>query len=115
MRKCTLLIAAIFALFSGILQAQIAPDSYYVQFTDKANSPYSVDEPEAFLTQRAIDRRVNQGIAVTEHDLPVNPDYLAGVAALGPEILFPTKWLNGVTIKQTARQCWMPSTICLML
>jgi serine protease AprX len=99
MRRFTLLIPLVFVLLSGTLQAQIAPDSYFVQFTDKANSPYSVDEPEAFLTQRAIDRRVNQEIAITEHDLPVNPDYLAGVAALGPEMLFPTKWLNGVTIK----------------
>lgn len=103
MRRFTLLIVVFFVLFSGISQAQIAPDSYFVQFTDKANSPYSIDEPEAFLTQRAIDRRVNQDIAITAHDLPVNPAYLDGVAALGPEMLFPTKWLNGVTIKTSSQ------------
>ncbi len=103
MRRFTLMIAVFFVLLSGISQAQIAPDSYFVQFTDKANSPYSIDEPQVFLTQRSIDRRVNQGIAITEHDLPVNPDYLEGVAALGPEMLFPTKWLNGVTIKTSSQ------------
>jgi serine protease AprX len=103
MRSYTFLVALIMALFSGVVNAQIAPDAYYVQFTDKANSPYSVNNPEAFLTQRAIDRRVNQGIIITEHDLPVNPSYLDGVAALGPEMLFPTKWLNGVTIKTTSQ------------
>ncbi len=82
MRRYTLMISVFFVAFSGILQAQIAPDSYFVQFTDKANSPYSIDEPQVFLTQRSIDRRVNQGIAITEHDLPVNPAYLDGVAAI---------------------------------
>lgn len=79
-------------------QAQIAPDKYYIQFTDKNNSPYSIDRPLEFLSQRALDRRDNQGIAVVANDLPVNPQYLEGVADAGADILWPTKWLNGVTI-----------------
>lgn len=79
--------------------AQIAPTKYYVQFTDKNNSPYSLDHPEDFLSQRAIDRRSNQGIAYDEKDIPVNPQYLAGVAATGVQLLNPTKWMNGVTVK----------------
>ncbi len=94
-----LLMLCLFA-FSGLM-AQIAPHTYFIQFSDKDNSPYSITEPEAFLTQRSIDRRANQGIAITEQDLPVNPSYLAGVASFGPEMLFPTKWLNGVTIRTT--------------
>lgn len=77
---------------------QIAPDKYYVQFTDKNNSPYSIDNPAEFLTQRAIDRRSNQGITIRENDIPVNPQYLQGVAAIGVEMLNPTRWLNGVTV-----------------
>ncbi len=78
--------------------AQIAPDKYYVQFTDKNDSPYSIDNPGEFLTQRALDRRTNQGIAISENDIPVNPQYLQGVAAIGVEMLNPTRWLNGVTV-----------------
>jgi hypothetical protein len=78
--------------------AQIAPDTYYIQFTDKNNSPYSIDNPEEFLSQRAIDRRVNQGIEIIENDLPVNPEYLQGVADAGATLLNATKWFNGVTI-----------------
>ncbi|MBK9290650.1 MAG: S8 family serine peptidase [Bacteroidetes bacterium] len=85
------------------LEAQIAPNTYYVQFTDKAGSPYSIDNPGAFLTPRAIQRRIRQNIPISENDLPVNPQYLSGVAATGATILFPTKWLNGVTI-QTSSQ-----------
>ncbi|MAE08596.1 MAG: serine protease [Bacteroidetes bacterium] len=78
--------------------AQIAPDKYYVQFTDKNDSPYSIDNPGEFLTQRALDRRANQGIVISENDIPVNPQYLQGVAAIGVEMLNPTRWLNGVTV-----------------
>ncbi len=78
--------------------SQVAPDKYYVQFTDKNNSPYSIDDPSDYLSQRAIDRRIRQGIAIDEKDLPVNPAYLQGVTDAGAAVLNPTKWLNGVTI-----------------
>lgn len=82
--------------------AQVAPDKYYIQFTDKNDSPYSIDQPEDFLTQRALDRRSNQGIAIVKNDIPVNPQYVQGVADLGAEILNTTRWLNGVTIYTTS-------------
>jgi len=81
------------------LGAQVAPDKYYVQFSDKDNSPYSINNPEEYLSQRAIDRRNAQGIAIDIRDLPVNPAYIAGVRNTGANILNPTKWLNGVTIQ----------------
>ncbi len=94
--KRLLLFVLVSIFFQGV--AQVAPGKYYVQFTDKNNSPYSLDHPEDFLTQRAIDRRTKQNISYNETDLPVNPQYLDGVAATGAEILNPTKWMNGVLI-----------------
>ena len=88
-----LLIAA--TVFS---QAQVATNIYWVQFTDKNNSPYSIDNPEAYLTQRALDRRARLGIAIDEYDLPVNPQYLQAVADCGAQLLNPSKWLNGVSV-----------------
>ncbi|NOY51243.1 MAG: S8 family serine peptidase, partial [Chlorobi bacterium] len=81
--------------------AQIAPDKYYVQFTDKDNSPYSIDNPSEFLTQRAIDRRAKYSIVITNQDLPVNPQYITGVAATGAKLLNSTRWMNGITIYTT--------------
>jgi serine protease AprX len=101
MSKISFLISLAFILLSGLVVAQIAPNTYYIQFSDKHDSPYSIYEPEEFLTQRAIERRQAQGISITEQDLPVNPFYLEAVAELGPTMLFPTKWLNGVTIYTT--------------
>jgi len=92
----------VFILFGIQLFAQIAPDKYYVQFTDKNNSPYSIDHPEDFLTQRALDRRAQQEIDIVENDIPVNPQYLQGVANAGAQLLNATKWLNGVTIYTTS-------------
>lgn len=96
----------LFALLIGYLglEGQIAPNTYYLQFTDKNGSPYSINNPSAFLTQRAIQRRIKQNIPVTENDIPVNPQYISGVAATGATILFPTKWLNGLTIQTSSQQ-----------
>ena len=85
----------------AVIQAQVAPDKYWVQFTDKNNSPYSIDNPEEFLSKRSIQRRINYGISIDEKDIPVNPSYLKAVEDAGATILNPSKWLNGVTIETT--------------
>jgi hypothetical protein len=97
MKKLVISVPLILIYFVSL--AQIAPDKYFVAFTDKNNSPYSIDQPIEFLSQRAIDRRNKQGIDIDIKDLPVNPDYLAGVEQIGVTLLNPTKWLNGVTIE----------------
>ncbi len=99
MKKLSLLLVLLGSMCFA--QAQIAPNKYWVQFTDKNNSPYSIDNPEAFLSQRALQRRANQGIAIDEYDIPVNPQYLQAVADCGAELINPSKWLNGVTIHTT--------------
>jgi len=89
---------AVLLALGTMLIGQVAPDKYFIQFTDKNNSPYSINQPEEFLSQRAIDRREKYGIVITEEDLPVNPAYLQGVYAAGAQLLNPTKWMNGVTV-----------------
>jgi serine protease AprX len=100
MKKLTLLAAALFILTN--ISAQIAPDKYYIQFTDKNDSPYSIDHPEEYLSQRAIDRRNDYSIAIDDKDIPVNPQYIQGAQDAGASILNPTKWLNGVTIETSS-------------
>lgn len=96
MKKLTLLLLAVFA--GAYVQAQVATNIYWVQFTDKANSPYSIDHPEAYLSQRALERRARLGIEIDEYDIPVNPQYLQAVADCGAQLLNPSKWLNGVSV-----------------
>ncbi len=89
MRKLSfLLLLLTVAVFA---QAQVATNIYWVQFTDKTDSPYSIDNPEAYLSPRALQRRANLGIAIDEYDIPVNPQYLQAVASCGAELLNPSK------------------------
>ncbi len=80
--------------------AQVAPEKYWVKFLpSQNNSPYSsIQNPEEFLTQKAIERRINQGISIVENDLPVNPSYIQAVANTGATLLNVSKWFNSVTV-----------------
>lgn len=79
------------------LSAQITEPRYWVQFTDKNNTPYSVDRPEEFLSQRAIERRTQQNIEISEQDLPVDPEYIDSLVRMGFELINVSKWFNGAT------------------
>ena len=72
---------------------------YFVKFTDKSNSPYSIGNPTVYLSAKALQRRQLQNISVTDSDLPVNPFYIDSLRSMGATILNPTKWFNGVTIE----------------
>ena len=90
---------ALFFFIPLLSSSQIAPGKYFVAFTDKNNTPYSVSQPLNFLSQRAINRRNAQNIIITTQDLPVNPFYVDSVIAHGAAVLNKTKWLNGVVIQ----------------
>jgi len=84
-------------LLCHITSAQIIQPRYWIEFTDKNDSPYSIDQPERFLSQRALARRTRQQISVTEEDLPVNPQYLDSLEGLGLQFVNVSKWFNGAS------------------
>ena len=96
-----LYVSTAFILLAFAVSGQVAPNKFFVAFTDKNGTPYNINDPQAFLTQRAIDRRNAQGIPIVENDLPVNPYYIHQVGNLGVSVLNPTKWLNGITVYAT--------------
>ena len=73
---------------------------HLVYFRDKAGTPFSVAQPQAFLSARAIARRTRQGIAVLPRDLPVTPAYVAQIRALsgGPKVLYTSRWFNAALV-----------------
>jgi len=97
--KKNILLSTIALLFAMAAYAQ-TPAKYWVAFTDKKGTPYSIDNPEAFLSPRAIELRKAHGIAIDERDLPVNPDYVRQVLALdtAARCFTTSKWLNGMTV-----------------
>jgi hypothetical protein len=76
-----------------------AQDYYWVAFSDKNNTTFSLSKPEALLSVRAIERRIRQNIAIDSLDLPVNPNYISEVLKLGVGFVHASKWLNGITVK----------------
>lgn len=94
-----LLFVLLFITFQ--LEAQVAPNKYRIYFTDKNHSNYSIDHPEEFLSEKAIDRRIKQNIQLKENDLPVTKYYLDSLKILGITVLNTSKWLNTATIYST--------------
>jgi len=98
--KQALIFVLVGLLSATILPAQnAAPNSYWVQLKDKKGTPYLISQPEAFLSQRSIDRRKRQHISVDETDLPVSPVYLDSLKKRGLEVVHTSKWLNGATVR----------------
>ena len=79
------ILSVLWLFFALTLPAQ-NPTCYRIYLSDKANSPYSIDNPSAYLSQRAIDKRERFDIPITEQDLPVNPQYKQQILALDAEM-----------------------------
>lgn len=92
----------LFVVFIIILiQCDAFSQSYYkywIQFTDKNNSPYSISNPSAYLSARAIQRRIKYGIPIQYNDLPPNPAYIDSVVAKGVILLNRSGWFNAISI-----------------
>ena len=98
--RISLLLVVLF-LFACQLFGQ---DRFMVFFNDKANSPYRIEAPQEFLSERALQRRIKEGLRIDETDLPVSPVYLQQLKDLGVEMYFTTKWMNGVIVQMEQAQ-----------
>ena len=95
MKKIVLLLL----LVSAYARAQ---EEAWVYFTDKPDSAYYLANPLEMLSQKALDRRTAQGIALDGKDTPIHPDYIAAVtAANGITVKAKSKWLNALHIRGT--------------
>lgn len=69
-----------------------------VFFKDKQGIPHTLEKPIDFLSERAIQRRLNQNISITDTDLPVNRSYVETVRDAGAAVFYTTRWMNGVLV-----------------
>ena len=76
------------------------PNCYRIYLSNKNNSPFSISNPSAFLSPRAIAKRTTYNIPVTIQDLPVNEAYINQIKAFDAniQVLSTSKWLNTVVI-----------------
>lgn len=88
-------------LFSGLsftAQAQDYNYKFRLLLKDKGTTQYSIGNPQEFLSQRAIDRRERQGIAITESDFPISEQYISDIESLGHIIVAKSKWLKSISV-----------------
>lgn len=100
MKKCLLLFIISFTV--GTLQSHAQFSRYIVRLKNKTGTPFTINNPSQFLTQRSINRRTRYNIPVDTTDLPVPPRYLDSIRQAGAvTILNVSKWLNQVCISTT--------------
>ncbi|MDB5231221.1 MAG: family serine peptidase [Chitinophagaceae bacterium] len=88
-----------FLCMMGWMHADAQYSKYIIQFTDKKNSPFSLQQPSAYLSSKAILRRTKYNIATDSTDLPVNPAYINQVKTYtSVTYLSQSKWLNQILI-----------------
>ncbi|CAG0972784.1 MAG: S8 family serine peptidase [Bacteroidetes bacterium] len=91
-----------FLLTLSVCISAMAYDKYWIIFKDKNGTPFTVNNPSAFLSQRAIQRRINQNISITQNDLPVTPIYVQLVLATGNvNLRYTSRWFNAISIQTT--------------
>ena len=71
---------------------------YRVYLTDKKQTEFSIHHPEAFLSQKALERRKRQGIKIDETDIPVCETYVNQIRDLGVKVAHTSKWNNTVVV-----------------
>ena len=99
MKKNTIFLFAVWMSLCFEVMAQ-HPAKYWVQFKDKAGSPYSLTRPAELLSPQALELRQRYHIPMDELDIPVNDSYIRQVLALDDSmrLLTRSRWLNGITV-----------------
>ena len=72
---------------------------YRVSLKDKVGTTCSIDKPEEFLSERAIERRNRQQLPIDETDLPVSGKYVDELKATGARLVTTSKWNNTVVLE----------------
>lgn len=99
MKKLSLLF--IFCV-SAIGFSQTEDALVFFEAKDPATVAAALSNPVTILTQAALDRKSNQGIAIDDRDVPLNETYKAQIeAASGVSVLAKSKWLNAVYVRGT--------------
>lgn len=101
--RFTLLLLCCFSLTLSAETAENFRYYYRVYFTYKTTDTYSLQHPESYLSQTALERRAYRGIAIDSTDLPVSSTFLNAVkeALPGSKIRVTSRWLNSAVVESS--------------
>ncbi|MBP9215174.1 MAG: hypothetical protein KBF36_11490, partial [Chitinophagaceae bacterium] len=98
MKKWSCLILILFVVNNAFAQL----NRYVIQFKNKGTNTFSLNNPLAYLSQKAIDKRTSYNIQLDSLDLPITQRYIDSVRLSGSvTILNKSKWLNQISILTT--------------
>ena len=89
-----------------------AQQDAWVYFTDKPESATYLANPLTMLTQKSLDRRTAQNIALDVKDVPISPSYIFQVLnATGITVKAKSKWLNALHIRGSVENIQLLSSL----
>ncbi|WKD86357.1 Subtilisin NAT [Polaribacter huanghezhanensis] len=96
MKKLISLIAFLYCFHAA------AQEDAWVFLKDKPNAATFLASPLTMLSQRALDRRTRQNIALDNKDVPMETTYYSQIkSATGITVLAKSKWLNAIHVQGT--------------
>lgn len=96
MKKITFFIVLLSSFFAN------AQEDAWVYFNDKPDAAFFLANPLEMLSQRALDRRTAQNIALDNKDVPISENYINQItAASGITVKAKSKWLNALHVRGT--------------
>lgn len=97
MKKGILIVISLLMILSKNQSHAQRTDIIY--FTDKSGSAFNINNPQAFLSQRSINRRLKQNIPIRLSDLPVNSRYVDSLRNRGATVWYTSKWFNAAILR----------------
>ena len=101
-RTIILLILLLASLTSNAAKIKFPGGKCYIYryaLKDKAATNYTLDKPQRFLSQKSLERRQRQGVAIDSTDLPVGRAYIKLFDVRGTKIVGTSKWQNTVLVQ----------------
>jgi len=87
-------------MFSFLLHGRAQSTKHVVFFKEKNETPFTLNNPSAYLSARAVERRTRYSIPIDSTDLPVISRYIDSILKAGSvTLLGRSRWLNAVVIQ----------------
>lgn len=98
----------LFLIISPVTFAQSSTDKpvhnlHLVELIDKSSSSFSLFLPQEYLSPRALERRINQGIPIDILDIPVSIPYIQTIEKLA-HIQGKSRWLNALAVHTESKK-----------
>lgn len=91
------------SFFSFLSFGQEAQHSQYYKFRvylkDKGDTGHTLHNPETFLSQRAIERKLKEKVTIDDADLPISNDYFTVVEKSGGKVVSFSKWFSTFVVE----------------